>query len=62
MSWHYRLRVRWRMWRSSGADLKRRVEVENVLLAVAAEKRELLTGEECRALAYKLGACGRTNN
>lgn len=35
--------------------LNKRVDVENALLAVATGKRELLTREECRALAYKLG-------
>lgn len=35
--------------------LNRRVDVENVLAAVAAGKRELLTREECKTLAQKLG-------
>lgn len=36
MPWHlYRLRVLWRIWRGSAAEMNRRVEVENVLLSVA---------------------------
>jgi hypothetical protein len=35
--------------------LNRRVDVENVLAAVAAGKREPLTREECKTLAQKLG-------
>jgi hypothetical protein len=37
------------------ADLNRRVDVENVLLSVAAGKRAALTPDECRDLAYRLG-------
>lgn len=51
----YRWRLRIRLIRRSGEELNKRVEVENVLLAVAAGKRPALTPEECRALAYKLG-------
>lgn len=36
-------------------DLNRRVEVEQVLLNVSADKRGPLTPEECKALALKLG-------
>ena len=36
-------------------ELNRRVDVENVLAMVAAGKREMLTREECRQLAKKLG-------
>jgi len=36
-------------------SLNRRVEVENVLLNVSAGKRPMLTKEECRELALKLG-------
>lgn len=53
--WMTRLRARWRIVRHHGDELNRRVEVENVLLAVAAGKRPSLTGEECLKLAYKLG-------
>ena len=35
--------------------LNRRVDVENVLAMVAAGKRDLMTREECRELAIKLG-------
>jgi hypothetical protein len=44
-----------RFLRSHAKSLNRRVEVENVLAEVAAGKRPLLTKEECRALAVKLG-------
>ena len=37
------------------ALLNRSVEVETVLLAGAAGKREMVSPEECLALAYKLG-------
>lgn len=53
--WWLRLKARWRILRHHGDELNRRVEVENVLLAVAAGKRPMLTKEECKALAYKLG-------
>lgn len=36
-------------------SLNRRVEVEQVLLNVSAGKRPVLTQEECKALALKLG-------
>lgn len=50
-------RWRWklRFLRSYARSLNRRVEVENVLADVSAGKRDLLTREECRALAIKLG-------
>jgi hypothetical protein len=51
----YRLKVRWRMWRNSGAELNKRVAVENVLLS-AAKDGYGLNAEQCRALAYRLGA------
>lgn len=35
--------------------LNRRVDVENVLAQVAAGKRDMLTRDECRELAIKLG-------
>jgi hypothetical protein len=49
------MRARWRLITAHGDELNRRVEVENVLLAVAAEKRPALTPDECRKLAYRLG-------
>lgn len=55
MQWLHRLRARWRLIVNHGDELNRRVAVENVLLAVAAEKRPLLSQAECKALAYKLG-------
>ena len=36
-------------------SLNRRAEVEEVLFEVARRKRDLLTREECRELAIKLG-------
>lgn len=53
-----RLQARWRIIRNSGSELNRRVEVESVLLSVAAGKRDLLSKDECRQLAYKLGVPG----
>lgn len=53
--WWWRLRHRWRMWRSTGDDLNRRVDVERVLLNAAAGRRPLPDAAECRRLAYKLG-------
>lgn len=50
----YRLAVRYRMWRNSGPDLNRRVEIENTLFS-AAKSGKGLGAEECRALAIKLG-------
>jgi hypothetical protein len=49
--WLYALRT----IRSYASRLNRCVEVENVLFAVAAGKRPMLTRDECRALAMKLG-------
>jgi len=49
--WYYTIRFA----NSWAQQLNRRVEVENVLLAIAAGKRDPLTRDECRALAYKLG-------
>jgi hypothetical protein len=53
------MRARWRIIRHHGDELNRRVEVENVLLSVAKEKRPPLTPEECLKLAYKLGIPSR---
>ena len=44
-----------RYLRTAVRGLNRRVDVENVLFAVAAGKRPLLTRDECRDLAVKLG-------
>lgn len=55
MQWFYRLQARWRIVVNHGDELNRRVTVENVLLNVASGKRPMLTKEECRQLAYKLG-------
>lgn len=49
--WWYALRT----FRSYAKALNRRVDVENVLFAVAAGKRPLLSRDECRDLAFKLG-------
>jgi len=49
--WYWTLRFA----RSWAASLNRRVEVENTLMEVATGKRPILTREECRALACKLG-------
>ncbi|HET8762048.1 MAG TPA: hypothetical protein VFM12_01435 [Gemmatimonadales bacterium] len=44
-----------RSWRSYAQYLNRRVNVENILAAVAQGKRPLLTRDECRELARYLG-------
>jgi hypothetical protein len=49
--WLYALRT----IRSYASRLDRCVSVENVLFAVAAGKRPMLTRDECRELAIKLG-------
>ena len=51
LRWLYAIRT----IRSYANRLNRCVDVENVLLAVASGKRQILTREECRALAVKLG-------
>lgn len=53
--WLIRLRARWRIVINHGDELNRRVEIENVLLKVAAGKRPALSQDECRQLAYRLG-------
>jgi hypothetical protein len=47
-----------RYLRTTARGLNRRVDVENVLFNVAAGKRPMLTRDECRALAVKLGTLG----
>lgn len=47
-----------RYLRTAAKGLNRRVDVENALAEVAAGKRPLLTRDECRALAVKLGTLG----
>lgn len=39
--------------------LSRCVDVENILLDVANGKREMLTKQECRELAFKLAGVGK---
>lgn len=51
----YRLRVRYRIWRNSAAELNKRVDVENVLLR-AAKSGAGLSAEQCRDLGLKLGS------
>jgi len=53
-----RLYWKLRYLRTAARGLNRRVDVENVLFSVAAGKRPMLTRDECRALAVKLGALG----
>ena len=48
-----------RTFNNAAKALNRRSEVESVLLDVANGKRELLTREECRALAFKLAGVDR---
>lgn len=50
----YRLAVRYRMWRNSAADLNRRTEVEQALIA-GAKSGNGVDADACRALARKLG-------
>lgn len=57
--WLYRMQARWRIVRHHGDELNRRVEVENVLLNVASGKRPMLSKDECRQLAYRLGVPSR---
>lgn len=57
--WLRRIYARWHIIRHHGDQLNRRVEVENILLAVASGKRPPLTPDECRALAYRLGVPSR---
>lgn len=54
----WRLRSAIHYWRDSADALNRRVEVENTLLLAAAGRRPLLTREECRAMALRLGVPG----
>lgn len=56
MSFYHRWYYTLVLFSRFGEMLNRRVEVENVLLNVAAGKRPMLTQGECRALAYKLAA------
>jgi hypothetical protein len=51
----HRLRARWRILRNHGEELSKRAAVEVVLLDVASGKRPMLTRDECRELAYRLG-------
>lgn len=51
----YRLQVRWGLIRRHGAELNKRVEIENELFRMAQGKQPLPTKQECRVLALKLG-------
>jgi hypothetical protein len=55
MHWLNRQHAKWRLWRNLDAMINRRVAVEVVLFDVANGKRALLTRDECRVLALKLG-------
>lgn len=48
----------WRTIPNYAAHLNRRVEVENILFAVAAGKRAAPSPQECRELAIHLGVPG----
>lgn len=50
-----RLIAKWRTFKDHADSLNRRAEVETVLWNVAAGKRPMLTQDECRKLALKLG-------
>lgn len=54
----YPLAIRYRMWRDSGPDLNRRVDVENALFA-AHKSGKGLDAEQCRHLGLKLGGAFR---
>lgn len=47
--------------RTHAAQMSARVDVENTLLDVAAGKRPMLSREECRAMAMKLGVPAHWN-
>ena len=50
-----RLISRWPTFKDHADSLNRRAEVENVLWNFAAGKRKMLTQDDCRKLALKLG-------
>ena len=50
-----RIKARWRLLRNHGAELNRRVDVENFLLRAAQGKEPLPDRETCRWLALRLG-------
>lgn len=53
-----RLKYRWLIVRDSGAELNRRVAVEQILLDCATGKRPLPDAAQCRELALRLGVPG----
>jgi hypothetical protein len=55
MNYLSRLIARWHTFKDHADSLNRRAEVETVLWNVAAGKRPMLTQDECRKLALKLG-------
>lgn len=55
LQWLTRLRYRLATFHDYGNRLNRSVDVENALMQVATGKRDLLTPDECRKLALKLG-------
>jgi hypothetical protein len=55
IQWLTRLRFRLATFHDYGNRLNRSVDVENALMQVATGKRDLLTPDECRKLALKLG-------
>lgn len=55
LQWLTRLRYRLATFHDYGNRLNRSVDVENALMQVATGKRDLLSPDECRKLALKLG-------
>lgn len=54
-AWLIRLKYRWLIIRNSGAELNRRVDVENWLLNCSVGKQPLPDAKTCRWLALRLG-------
>jgi hypothetical protein len=50
-----RLVYLWKIFRDTGSELNRRVDVENRLWAAYSGKKPLPDREECKRLALKLG-------
>lgn len=50
-----RLKYRWLFIRDHGAELNRRVEIENQLAQMGAGNKPLPDKDQCRILALKLG-------
>lgn len=55
--WYFHI-LSFRNW---GRDLNRRAGVEQILLDVANGKREMLSKQECRELAFKLAGVEKGN-